>query len=98
MFPRLGEVEQADDAGVVEPAHDLDFLEDVGALRRVREERARARAKAEKGVRINGRGSRLRLYRPGCKRTSVALGFFLTTSPTCLPARPYSRAKSDGVG
>jgi len=44
MFPRLGEVEQANDTGVVEPAHDRDFLEDVGALWNGRGRKRRARA------------------------------------------------------
>lgn len=34
VLARLGEVEEADDARVVEAAHDLDLLEDVGALLR----------------------------------------------------------------
>lgn len=32
MFPRLGKVEQANDARVVESLHDGNLFEDVGAL------------------------------------------------------------------
>ena len=32
MLVRLEEVEKLDDTGVIDPAHDLDLFEDVGAL------------------------------------------------------------------
>lgn len=57
MLARFGKIEEADDAGVVEAAHDLNFLEDVGALFREGkggyegkgEERRRVRGAAEGG-------------------------------------------------
>jgi len=57
VLARLGEVEEADDARVVEAAHDLDLLEDVGALLRERRERTTT-ASGKDGTRGGRRGRR----------------------------------------
>jgi hypothetical protein len=62
VLARFGKVEEADDAGVVETAHDLNFLEDVGALLR-REGRYEERARGEE-------------YEARCERGSVRNGGF----------------------
>lgn len=64
VLPALGEVEKANNAGVVEAPHDLNLFENVGALREGRKGGRKAERKGEAGEgtgneKSSGKGSQI---------------------------------------